>query len=388
MEIDMAGYYQNLIESLIPYSVPNELVRLLASETGLQIDDFFAAWEDTVNQLFVATATWELSRYETLLDLPSNTTLPHDVRRSRILARLRSSIGIRPDDMRDALEMLGYPDAVIEELFATATPLPIYNGDVTHSQRMRTGFKWALFKLRFQLAEYRNWLQQDRDDLVNLVEEIKPAHMGLAGIGLILPFEDHIPELAESAHLTTDISYSDPFIRAGFRHNSQVVFGTVLQHNRRFLHGGQSLYNRLIPGVVNRHFCIDEAADTTAVLSILDKPEVFAPHQGWARNNLKYSGAIAQGRATADALVKLDDVSQENEEAAIVKPVIRFADAYIERQPHGIAVHPTRKGELFYSGAWLHEKRRPRSGSLVYGDHPAGTLPEKRWPPPLWDITW
>lgn len=345
-----------------------------AQAMGPNYDDAMEAIFLVREQALVATATGKaldaLGKDRKMLRQPNEDD---DIYRGRLLSayRIYSSDGTAAGII-DMLKMIGYPDSEINELFKQGMVVPVFDGSHNYngSSAHRGGIRWSEFTIKLGIAEDRSFTSADKELIHKTVSMGKPAHTKLVELILGMNFKDALPN-NDYMENTLALAAADSFIRAGFRHNSQVVFGAVLQHNRRFLHGGQSLYNRLIPGAVNRHICIDEAADTAAVLTIQDEVKVFAPHQGWARNNLKYGGAIAQGRVIADALVKLDDVYQEIQEAAIVKPVIRFADAYIERQPHGIAVHPTRKGELFYSGAWLHEKRRPRSGSQAYGDHPA-----------------
>lgn len=78
-----------MIEYLPWYYRSSRVMEAILSAQGQEIDKLFDALDQVLDQFFVATATWGLSYWEELLDLPINDTLPVAERRQRVMAKRR-----------------------------------------------------------------------------------------------------------------------------------------------------------------------------------------------------------------------------------------------------------------------------------------------------------
>ncbi len=78
-----------MIGYLPAYYCQASKMKAILSAQGQEIDKLYEALDQILDQFFILTATWGLSRWEEMLGLPVNETLPVDERRRRILAKRR-----------------------------------------------------------------------------------------------------------------------------------------------------------------------------------------------------------------------------------------------------------------------------------------------------------
>mgnify|MGYP000971183566 CR=1 FL=1 len=78
-----------MIEYLPPYYQASRVMRAILLAQGQEIDALYEALDQTLDQFFISTATWGLSRWEDLLNLPVNETSTAEERRQRVLAKRR-----------------------------------------------------------------------------------------------------------------------------------------------------------------------------------------------------------------------------------------------------------------------------------------------------------
>lgn len=109
-----------------------------------------AHWRDILDQCNVGTATWGLALWERQLDLPTDSGLPDDLRRSKILAKLRGVGTVTLAMMQAVAESYTDGEVVVEEY-----PKQYY------------------FNLRY--LDTVGVAHQDQ--LMQTIEEIKPAHL-------------------------------------------------------------------------------------------------------------------------------------------------------------------------------------------------------------------
>lgn len=109
-----------------------------------------AHWREVLDQCNVETATWGLALWERQLDLPTDSGLPDDLRRSKILAKLRGVGTVTLAMMQAVAESYTDGEVVVEEY-----PKQYY------------------FNLRY--LDTVGVAHQDQ--LMQTIEEIKPAHL-------------------------------------------------------------------------------------------------------------------------------------------------------------------------------------------------------------------
>ena len=78
----------DLIDKL-PYFYDNGITRPIIEAEQIERDILFNQIKETLNQMFVETATWGLDYWEEMLQLPNNYTKTYKERRSIIYSKLR-----------------------------------------------------------------------------------------------------------------------------------------------------------------------------------------------------------------------------------------------------------------------------------------------------------
>ena len=78
-----------LNDYLPPYLTKTKIFNTLLTIKQSEIDSVNYSIKDILNQCFVNTATWGLYLWEQFLGLPTHVSISNEIRRSRILARLR-----------------------------------------------------------------------------------------------------------------------------------------------------------------------------------------------------------------------------------------------------------------------------------------------------------
>jgi len=210
--------YRSLIPQLYPWN--HSALKTLLESIGIELDELFTAWQDTIEQLFVQTATWGLNRWEQDLELGTDPAAPVELRRGRILARLRLPRERGTRKITQKLAALGFPNARVYEMIKQGLR-PLYDGTQYHDNGVREAAWWAHYKIKVDLEEWRSFTATDRSEIVATAEKVAPAHMVLAAIGLLLATEDEF-NLGESI--------GSDHVRVKIQH---LLFG-----NRRWHNGG------------------------------------------------------------------------------------------------------------------------------------------------------
>ncbi|MDQ0174369.1 YmfQ family protein [Bacillus chungangensis] len=96
---------RNLHEYMPPYYDHSPELTALTDIASAEIDRIRALMRDTLDQMFVRTATWGLSDWERVLDLPPMKHASLDARRERILAKLNGNAPATVRYMTDILNL-------------------------------------------------------------------------------------------------------------------------------------------------------------------------------------------------------------------------------------------------------------------------------------------
>lgn len=128
----------------------NELQSILSTE----INGIASAFNQTINQCFVSTATNLLSRYEKIYGLNVDVSKSNEFRRERIIARARGIGTITKQMIKDVA--MSYSNGEVE----------VIEDPQTYS-----------FKVKFVGTK---GLPPNMADLTMTIEEIKPAHLSFA----------------------------------------------------------------------------------------------------------------------------------------------------------------------------------------------------------------
>lgn len=338
---------------------------------GIELDDVDSILKDIEGQFSASTATWGLRYWEEICGIPTNEQESLEVRRARVLAILQSSPSVRRIDMERIIDALGFKGSTIVELWRSMPDTMLHNGNIAYDGiGYRVGYMWAMFKLRVGLAEWRNFLSKDKEEIKSIIEEIKPAHLALAGMSVSLGFTDRIEQFVEQDLLSVTLQSVDPFLRAGFRHSGQTKYQKVFAYDNGFLHNGAQLHNSLLSFGAIMHRCVDETSSVQAQVRLEDNPRIHALHDGGQRLGLSYTRAMALDQAHAVASIGLADEVPDAEE--VIEPISRVSLAEYfagESLAHGVPPWPQRTGVILYRSHYPHRPRVPRGGANIYGDH-------------------
>lgn len=139
--------------------------------------------------------------------------------------------------MKEALRAMGYPNAVVHELFKDGETGPrrngqyFYNGSVQH----RGGVRWAEFSVKTQVEEGRSFTRQDAVALRGTVARMKPAHTMLAAIVILAALDDYLAMQDAVAHRIAAAlgeqlgSYG---VHDGFRRDGTRIYGGTFMFDR------------------------------------------------------------------------------------------------------------------------------------------------------------
>ena len=143
----------NLVFRLPKYYRESGPVSELERVLGQAAAELMDAKEDTLEQLFVETATWGLALWETWTGLPTDPSRPYSWRRQRILAKLRGQGATTAELIAQVVSSFGYSRENVSV--------------VEHPEDYE--FEVALSNL--------GQAPQDVEAVTSAVNEIKPAHL-------------------------------------------------------------------------------------------------------------------------------------------------------------------------------------------------------------------
>lgn len=155
----------NLVTRLPRYYQDSPPVAELERVLGLEAEALLEAKEDTLAQLWVETATWGLDLWERWCGLPVDGTKPYSQRRQRVLAKLRGQSVSTAELIRSVV--LAFVDGTVE----------IVEDHGAYS-----------FLIRIVPD---SGLPPDVDAIRDAVNEIKPAHLGMALLVVLMLRREH-----------------------------------------------------------------------------------------------------------------------------------------------------------------------------------------------------
>lgn len=120
---------------------------------GAEMDQLFAALDETLQQFFVRTATWGLDRWESELGITVDPTKPIDQRRAVIESKLRGSGKFSGRLVKNVAE--AYDGGTVDVTFQPT--------------------EWS-FTIKFVDTL---GIPPNLDDLKAVIEEIKPSHLAV-----------------------------------------------------------------------------------------------------------------------------------------------------------------------------------------------------------------
>lgn len=140
-----------LIDKL-PYFYDNPITKPIITSEQIESWTLHSEIQETLDQMFVETATWGLDWWEKMLQLPTIKTKTYEERRSIILARIRGS----QTSTVKAIEKLGYSFFNVEKVEVEEHNDTYY-------------FNLILENASFESTNFI--------DLLNALETYKPAHL-------------------------------------------------------------------------------------------------------------------------------------------------------------------------------------------------------------------
>lgn len=138
----LPGYYET-----------SRVIQADMNAKGTEMDQLFAALDETLQQFFVSTATWGLDRWERELGITVDPAKPLDQRRAVVQSKLRGSGKFSGRLVKNVAE--AYDGGSVDVTFQPAA--------------------WS-FTVKFIDTV---GIPPNLDDLKAAIEEIKPAHMAV-----------------------------------------------------------------------------------------------------------------------------------------------------------------------------------------------------------------
>ncbi|WP_238948866.1 putative phage tail protein [Clostridium sp. YIM B02569] len=144
--IDLTKYVPPLIYS------NNNIMKSIYKSQGDELDGLLYCIEDLINQCFIETATWSLSSWENEFGVKAKMNDTLENRRSRVLAKKRGTSTTTKQVVKDICNSFVDNTSIIE-----------YSSDY-------------YFELILEsYSGFHNFLE----DLMDIIEELKPAHLGV-----------------------------------------------------------------------------------------------------------------------------------------------------------------------------------------------------------------
>ncbi|MNK95396.1 hypothetical protein D3C87_1156300 [compost metagenome] len=144
---------QEMLSYLPGYYETSRVIKADMDAKGAELDSFFAAMDETVNQFFVKTATWGLDRWESELGIRTEQDKPIEQRRALVESRLRGAGNFTGSLVKNVAES--------------------YDGG-----KVNVTFQPAKYSFTIQFADTIG-TPPNLEDLKAVIEEIKPAHMAV-----------------------------------------------------------------------------------------------------------------------------------------------------------------------------------------------------------------
>lgn len=106
---------KNLMSYLPIYYNGNNIMTNIQNSISIELDELEVLTTDTLQQLFVETATWGLKLWETELGIPTDTNKSEETRRTSIMAKIRGVGVTTPKALEDLAELFSGGQALVYE---------------------------------------------------------------------------------------------------------------------------------------------------------------------------------------------------------------------------------------------------------------------------------
>jgi len=204
----------------------------LAQALGPNYDEAMDAMYKMLEQTLVATAAGKaldhLGRERSILRYANEAD---DGYRGRLLSAysLYAAGGTIPG-IQQALELHGYPDAEIYELFKEGVVIPLHDGQqrYTGTAKHQGGIRWAEFCIRLGIDDDKDYAVTERKILLAAINMLKPAHTRLAAIALQMALNDRIA-LLEQCRCSASLKVADGAAGPILLHTGAAPYG--MKHN-------------------------------------------------------------------------------------------------------------------------------------------------------------
>ena len=144
-------YYVNLFPLVPEFISEKKEMHALYDTQGYEVGYMQHVLEDIINQCFIVTATWGLSRWEQFLKLNTNLLLTYEQRRELLFAKIRGQGTTTVAMIKDTAEAFSGTEVEVIE-------------DNPHYR----------FTVRFV---GKKGIPQNMQGFINMLETIKPAHL-------------------------------------------------------------------------------------------------------------------------------------------------------------------------------------------------------------------
>lgn len=150
---DIGEKYKVDLIKYLPYYYHNcDAMKSIQDVNSIEISKLKYSIEDTINQFFIDTATWGLSRFESLFNVETDINKTYEERREILKARIRGSGTVTKELIKNVAQAFSGGEVEVIEDSSN------YN-----------------FIIRF--IGIRG-IPKNMQGLINAIEEIKPAHLG------------------------------------------------------------------------------------------------------------------------------------------------------------------------------------------------------------------
>lgn len=144
---------QDMLDYLPKYYADSRMVRNLTAREAEEFRSYHARVKDVLDQLFVDTATWGLSRWEEICGIPVNESKPVEQRRSVIKSKLRGAGTVTLEVIKNVVDSFENGLVAIQENFANYEVVITFIG--------------------------KRGLPPNLQDVKDAVREIVPAHLNI-----------------------------------------------------------------------------------------------------------------------------------------------------------------------------------------------------------------
>lgn len=200
----IADYLWDLLRSALRAVLPSD-VRIWVDTLASSLADLKQAIYSLRRAWVLATAAGEaLDLHGQDRGLPRYPGETDDLYRRRLQAAYYIyAMGGTNDGLKEALRVLGYPNAEIYELFKDGVVTPLHNGQSLYNAAAahRGGNRWAEFKVLTDIEQDRPFTANDLALAKQTIKKTKASHSKLAAFVLKMVLPADFLTMEDTAHL-------------------------------------------------------------------------------------------------------------------------------------------------------------------------------------------